>query len=135
MNITTHCLKTNSIHIFDLYSLYPCSTNSFFQILILGSRHIKLASKVKGRLTHASRVSPQKLAFKIVVVYHLHYSIFVRIHTHVFVCMCVCVSCIFEFVQSDSMTYTRETPHIWNELIATQSSSIKIVRTVKKKKN
>lgn len=113
MNISTHCLKTNNVHIFDLYSLNSCFTNSFFPILILGFRHIKMTSKAKRRLAHASRVSPQKLAFK--NLGNLSLSLFyLSKNTYTCVCVHVCVCCIFEFIQSHSMSYTRETPHIWS---------------------
>lgn len=130
MNITTHCLKTNNVHTFDLYSLYPCFTNSFFQILIWGFRHIKMTSKARGRLAHEVSVTSETC---IQNLGSLSFSLFyLSKSTYTCVCVHVCVSCIFEFIQSHSMSYTRETPHIWNELIATKSRSIKIIRTVKK---
>lgn len=73
-----------------------------------------------------------KLAFKTLAVYHCHCSILVRIHTHVFVCMCVCAASLNSFRVIACHTQGDSTHMERRELIATQSSSIKIMRTVKK---
>lgn len=68
---------------------------------------------------YTSRVLLQKLEFRILVAYHLQHFIFIRIHMYLY--MCVCIPCIIEFCGSHGILYTIEKPHIWNELIPTQS--------------